>query len=179
MQIILRPIDGESVAKVRVEAEGLTVGDVTYAFDNLPTMGPVRIEDGVVIVEYGERGGVSTCRLTEAHTVEVIASDYRHEPPPPPKESDIEQSARAELVALRETWFCDRWQIITVLGGERWAEIMAFANADDAPWGLRTVIENAQIIPRVSQTVDLLAFILGVPDDEVDGIFRKAIALRA
>lgn len=82
-------------------------------------------------------------------------------------------------MALRETWVCDRWQIITVLGGERWAAIMAFANADDAPWGLRTVIENAQIIPRVSQTVDLLAFILGVPDDEVDGIFRQAIALRA
>ena len=57
--------------------------------------------------------------------------------------------------------------------------IEAFAAGPDAPWGLQTVIADAQIIPRASQTVDLLAFILGVPGDEVDEIFRQAIALRA
>lgn len=179
MHIILFPVAGAGVVKVRIEADWLTVDDKTYAYDALPAKGPVRIEDGVAIIDYGERGGVSTCCLTEAHEVEVIPSDFRAEPPPPPKEADFEVAAQAELAALRETWVCDRWQIKTVLGRDRWEAIEAFAAGPDAPWGLQTVIADAQIIPRASQTVDLLAFILGVPDDEVDEIFRQAIALRA
>ena len=34
-------------------------------------------------------------------------------------------------------------------------------------------------IPRVSQTVELLAHILGLSDDEVDELFQVAMALAA
>lgn len=79
----------------------------------------------------------------------------------------------------RETWVVDRWQIKAVLGAEAWAKVVEFGNAPDAPWGLRVVIEDAQKIPRLSETVELLAWLLGMSDEEVDVVFKTAIELRA
>ena len=66
-----------------------------------------------------------------------------------------------------------------MLGKDRWDTIEAFAASPDAPCGLQTVIADAVTIPRVSQTVDLLGYILGMTGDDVDGLFMRAMTLHA
>ena len=176
MHIKLIPLPGEGVANVRIEAHGLTVNGKTWSWDALPPEGAVRAEGGLVTIEYGERGGVGTCQLTPDHTVEIVPPDL---PPPPLPEVDPVALARAELEVQRAGWVVDRWQIKTVLGRDLWAMIEAFGTGASAPWGLKTVIDDAVTIPRVSQTVDLLAYILGFGEEEVDDIFRRSMTLNA
>lgn len=178
MHIKFEPVAGETKITARVEDGGLTINGKLFGYDTVPAEGPVRAKGDTITVDYGEQGGVSTCRLTGDHSVEVIAPDLPPVPPPP-LEIDKEAVAMAELLAQREGWVCDRWQIITVLGEKRWQAIVQFGASDDATWGLKTVIDCAVSIPRVSQTVDLLAFILGLGDEEVDDLFRQAMTLVA
>lgn len=176
MHIVLSPIAGDLVVNARIEAAGLTINNNIYAWDALPKDGPVRADGDIVTIDYGEHGGVSTCQLTGAHTVEVIVPDL---PPPPAPKVDLEAMALAGLETQRQGWVADRWQVKTVLGRGRWLTIEDFGARDEAPWGLKTVIEDAVRIPRVSQTVDLLAHILGMSDEEVDDLFRAAMTLNA
>lgn len=176
MQIILVPVSGAAVVSVRIEAQGLIVDGSVWPYDALPAEGRVRAGDEVVTVEYGEHGGVNTCQLTNDHTVRIIAPNL---PAPPPPLVDKEAEERAELAAQRAGWVVDRWQIKTVLGRDLWQVIEDFGGGESASWGLKTVIEDATTIPRVSQTVDLLAFILGLTEGEVDELFRQAMTLTA
>ena len=181
MQILLTPVPGSAVVRLRIEDETLTIDDVRFDLEALAAAGLVH-KDGdrqVVIIPYGEHGGVSTCNLTDRHSVEVIPTDLPPQPPPPPPKADVEAEARAALEVQRLGWTVDRWQIKTVLGRDRWEVIEAFGTGEDAPWGLKTVIEDAMTIPRVSQTVELLAHILGLSEDEVDELFQVAMALAA
>lgn len=83
------------------------------------------------------------------------------------------------LEERRATWVVDRWQIKAVLGEAAWTKVVEFGMAPDAPWGLRVVIEDAQKIPRLSETVELLAWLLGMDAEQVDALFLAAMALRA
>lgn len=176
MHIVLTPIAGTEALHLRIEAVRLVINDKVYACDDLPPAGPIRIESGVAVIEYGDRGGVNTCQLTDLHSVEVIAATL---PPPPPPPVDIEAEAQAALEAQRDGWRVARWQIKTALGRDRWQVIEDFGTAKDAPWGLQTVIEDATDIPRNSQTVELLAYILGMDDTAVDAVFQTAMQLKA
>lgn len=176
MQITMVPVPGSEVAKLRIEDACFSLNDVQFFWDSLPESGPVRLESGTVIVEYGEEGGVATCQLTDAHAVWIIQPDL---PPPPPTVVDPVAAARADLEAQRATWVAQRWQLIAVLGEARWQAITAFAAGDLSTWGMKAAIDYAVDIPRNSQTVDLLAFILGLSETEADDIFRQAMALFA
>ena len=179
MHIKFEPVAGETKITARIEDGGLTINGKVFGYDTVPAEGPVRAQDDTITVDYGEHGGVSTCRLTGDHSVAVIAPDLPPPPPPPAPKVDLEAMAQAELENQRAGWVCDRWQIITVLGQDRWQAIEAFGANDDATWGVKAVIDYAVSIPRVSQTVDLLAHILGMSDEEVDDLFRAAMTLNA
>ena len=179
MHISFEPVAGETRITARIEDGGLTINGKVFGYDTMPAEGPVRARGDTIAVDYGEHGGVSTCQLTAAHSVEVIHSGLPPPPPPPPPKIDEAAVTLAELLAQREGWVCDRWQIITVLGEKRWQAIVQFGASDDAAWGMKTVIDCAVSIPRVSQSVDLLAFILGLGDEEVDDLFRQAMTLVA
>lgn len=166
MQIIATPVPGDHVVSIRADENGLTVDGKIYNWDTLPR--------DVIVVEYGEYGGVNACSLIKDIFIEVIPSQVVIE------HSPAEPIDPAEVLTLdRQGWVCDRWQIKTVLGRERWEVIEGFANSPDAPWGLQTVIDDAMRIPRVSQTVDLLAYILGMSDEDVDALFLISMDLRA
>lgn len=187
MHVTFQPVAGATIIRARIDETSIVIDGKVIDFETLPLSGAVRLDvtesdpPGVigVIVEYGEEGGVSTCLTTDLHTVEVIPSTAPPAPQPAPPKEDTEVEALAHLLALRESWTCRRWQIITVLGRDLWQAILDFAASDAAPWGLKAVIEAAVDIPRVSQTVDLLAYILGLSDDDVDAYFRAAMELRA
>jgi len=168
MHISLQPVPGHLTINLRVEADTIsingTVHDVADLGDDL-------------MIEYGEEAGVATCLMTQAHTVAVIPSTFQ--PAYIAPVIDVEAEAQAALQMLRSGWSVDRWQIKTVLGKDRWDAIKAFGASPDAPWGLQTVIADAVTIPRVSQTVDLLGYILGMTDDDVDGLFMQAMTLHA
>lgn len=83
------------------------------------------------------------------------------------------------LQSEREAMICARWQMILALGPDRWGAIMAYASSADAPWGLRVVIENAVEIIRLSETIDVLAWLIGFDDAQVDDLFRVAMSLGA
>lgn len=167
MHIILQPVPGDLVIQLRVDQDTLTINGIGQSYPD---------SEGPTVIEYGERGGVATIQLTDAHTVEIIAPDL---PPPAPPIIDHEAEAIAALQAQREGWAVDRWQIKTALGKDRWAAIESFGTSPDAPWGLQTVIADAMVIPRVSQTIDLLAYILGWSDEDVDQLFQAAMTLYA
>jgi len=176
MQIEMIPTPGAEMVQLRVEAESLTVNGKTYDLADLPTEGPVRLQDGIALVEYGEDGGVSTCSLTDAHSVMVVQPERA---PPPPPEVDPDELERATLAAQRAAWVAQRWQMIAVLGADRWQAIQDFATGPLSTWAIKAVIDNAVEIPRNSETVELLAYILGLTDDEVDDMFRRAVSLSA
>ncbi len=179
MHIVLRPVAGDAVVTAVIDDSGLTVNGTFYPWAALPLDGAVRLEADTVIIEYGEAGGVSMGRLTQAHTVAVIPSRWADLNPPKEEERDPTVEAQALLEAAREGWVCDRWQIKTLLGQERWQSIVAFGQDPNGSWGLKTLIDDAVQIPRVSETVEVLAYILGLSDAEVDGLFQKAMGLRA
>jgi len=162
MRIILTPVPKSEFKVVRWERGVLKVNG---------------LETEAGVIEYDEQLGCSTFSDDRSVKLEVIPSKWVD--PTPPPEIDHEAEAAAQLEAQRESWVADRWQMITVLGPERWAVIESFAAAPDAPWGLKAVIANAVTIPRNSQTVDLLAYILGMSDGDVDALFLTAMPLKA
>lgn len=168
MHVTFIPVAGTLFIAARIEGAGLTINDQVTRWDGFST-DPV--------IEYGEQSGVAVFTNTTAHSYHVVPTTWVD--PTPPAPVDPAALVLALLEAERQSWVCDRWQIKTVLGQVRWQTIVEFGTAEGAPWGLQTVIEDAVIIPRVSQTVDLLAFILGMTEDEVDDLFRTAMALVA
>ena len=100
-----------------------------------------------------------------------------------PKAAETAQSRlvfMAKMIAAdRAEMAAARWQLIVSLGEERWAKVLAFRDSPDTTWAMRQILDEAQYIPRVSQTVDLLAYILGMTDADADALFVNALALRA
>jgi hypothetical protein len=160
MKIILAPVSGNAIARVRYERGELTVNGQPFKGD---------------LVTYGEEAGCSTFSDDPAVTFDIVPSSWvnPNKPPEPPP------APLVDMQAIRAEWRAQRWQMILALGEARWAAIMAFADSPEAPWGMRVIIDNAQIIPRLSETIDTLAWVLGMSDDDVDAIFTAAMALEA
>ena len=70
----------------------------------------------------------------------------------------------------------DAWQIAFVLGEARWQALVAWA---DGYFNTRILVAKATVIPRASDTVALMAWVLGMTDTEVDEAFRAAATIRA
>ncbi|MGV8987603.1 MAG: hypothetical protein ACOH2H_15130 [Cypionkella sp.] len=86
----------------------------------------------------------------------------------------------AEMIASeRASMRADRWQLVVALGQDRWATVLAFRDAPESTWAMRQIIDTAVTIPRISETVDLLAYALGMDDAAVDQIFTVAMSLHA
>ena len=98
-------------------------------------------------------------------------------------DAEVRAAHRLEIMAemitsQRETLSCQRWQMLLVLGEARWAKIEAFRDSPMCNWPMRQVIDNAEYLPRVSQFVDMLAYILGLTEAETDAMFALAMAER-
>ena len=82
---------------------------------------------------------------------------------PPPINTE-----RAEMRATR-------MQLALALGEVRWQAIMDYAAT--APWNVKTVIENTVDVPRLSDTVELLAWVVNMTPEETDDLFRFAMTI--
>ena len=82
---------------------------------------------------------------------------------PPPINTE-----RAEMRATR-------MQLALALGEVRWQAIMDYAAT--APWNVKTVIENTVDVPRLSDTVELLAWVVNMTPEETDDLFRLAMTI--
>ena len=92
------------------------------------------------------------------------------------------------LAQERTGMVADKWQIVAALDLEDpalWRRITDYAEGvwidpDLPPCDpiTRSAIRNAITIPRMSQIVDLLAWLLAWDTDEVDALFRRAMAIR-
>lgn len=93
-----------------------------------------------------------------------------------------------DLELSRQDMVADKWQLVAILDlmdPALWQRIEGYAagTVDASPLPpcdpiTRSAIRNAITIPRLSQIVDLLAYLLGWDADEVDELFRRAMELR-
>ena len=96
---------------------------------------------------------------------------------PVPKDEWLEHFAAPPTA---EEWragaTADAWQIVAVLGEARWQTIVEWAQFD---FVTATLVAKATVIPRASETVDVMAYVLGLSPEEVDQVFRVASGLKA
>jgi hypothetical protein len=83
------------------------------------------------------------------------------------------------ITSQRAAMSAYRWQMIVALGQDNWAKVQAFRNEPEATWAMGQILDEAQYIPRISETVDLLAYVLGRDDAAVDAVFAVAMTLKA
>ena len=78
----------------------------------------------------------------------------------------------AERAEMRAT----RMQLALALGPVRWQAILDYA-ANEAPWNVRIIVENTVDVPRISATVELLAWVLEMTPEQTDDLFRLAMTI--
>ncbi len=69
-------------------------------------------------------------------------------------------------------------QAMIVLGEEKWARAMAIAEDAAYPWAMRAALRGATVLVRGSETMDTLAFLLGLSPEETDRLFLEAAEVR-
>ena len=173
--VTLKPVAEGPFALVRFADGALTVNGKA-----------VGMSDGKAVVEYSEREKYAIVSSDPSLEVTVIPSAWVD--PTPPPEPDLEAEAAAQLDAERQSMTAKKWQLRSVLGPSGWAvvemlltdpkAILGFDLDEQAAWDLRCLVEDIDDIPRVSETVDLLAYAFRMSDLEADELFRQAVAKR-
>ncbi|RHZ90914.1 hypothetical protein D1122_21865 [Cereibacter sphaeroides] len=69
-------------------------------------------------------------------------------------------------------------QAMIVVGEEKWAHAMKVAEDAAYPWAMRAAIRGATVLVRGSETMDTLAFLLGLSPEETDRLFIEAAEVR-
>ncbi|MGC9449687.1 hypothetical protein [Cereibacter johrii] len=69
-------------------------------------------------------------------------------------------------------------QAMIVIGEEKWARAMAIAEDAAYPWAMRAALRGATTLVRGSETMDTLAFLLGLSPEETDRLFVEAAEVR-
>lgn len=179
MQIMLIPSPGATMTRVEVEGAFLRVNAARYEVSALPESGPVRVEAGVVLVEYAKDGALAASQIGEAHDLRIVpvpeAEKLREDPVPADPEPDWQ--ARA-LMSEREAMACARWQLILSLGPEAWQAVQDFCTGASGTWAMQQSVAGFDTISRFSELTDLLAYALDLDDMAVDDLFRSAMALK-
>lgn len=172
MQIILTPVPGGGMTLVTLDGDTLTVnGGILDLSDG--TLG------NMLTVGYEQDGALATRVGDTPHELVVIPRDASNDPPPP-RQAEVEPPTEAEtLAAMRPEMVAYRWQLMAALGEDGWAKVTAFGADPGTPWPVRAAIASAQVIPRASETVDTLAWVLGMSDEDADRLFAAAMALVA
>jgi hypothetical protein len=80
------------------------------------------------------------------------------------------------ITAQRSGMVCSRWQMLVVLGEDNWSKIIAFRDSPQCNWATKMIIDTAETIPRNSEFVDMLAYVLGFTETETDMAFTSAMA---
>ncbi|MCE8421793.1 hypothetical protein LZ190_24615, partial [Rhodovulum sulfidophilum] len=65
-------------------------------------------------------------------------------------------------------------QAMIVIGEEKWGQAMAIAEDPAYPWAMRAALRGATVLVRGSETMDTLAFLLGLSPEETDRLFIEA-----
>ena len=169
MHFVLTPVAGDARLMVKLAADSFTVNGEFYDLALLPDTGAVRLEAGRVIIEYGETGGVNW--------VEHVAHHIEWTPPSTaPVGSEPEVDVQGNLEVWRDRAEAYRWQLIAVLGQPAWTAIEAWADGQD--FAVQSAIRNTNLIPRRSEVIDTLAWVIGMTDLQVDDLFRSAAGFR-
>ncbi len=172
MQIILVPIPGASNTLVTLDGDTLCVNGEAHDLSG-------EAADDEMTIPYGLDGALSTMIGDTAHNLHIEprpddpAKPYV-EPDPPQVPTEAES-----LAALRPDMVAYRWQLMAVMGADLWGRVQALGADETLPWVARAAIINAQVIPRVSETVDTIAYFLGLTDEDTDKLFAAAAALVA
>lgn len=69
-------------------------------------------------------------------------------------------------------------QAMIVVGEPLWTSAMALADDETLPWAMRAAIRGATNLVRHSETMDTIAYILGLSSDEVDELFVQAAQIK-
>ncbi|RHZ95260.1 hypothetical protein D1122_14465 [Cereibacter sphaeroides] len=87
------------------------------------------------------------------------------------KARDIKAQAEARARGPAEVSLL---QAMIVIGEEKWARAMAIAEDAAYPWAMRAALRGATMPVRRSETMDTLAFLLGLSPEETDRLFVEA-----
>ncbi|MBW6506173.1 MAG: hypothetical protein K0B00_05400 [Rhodobacteraceae bacterium] len=88
--------------------------------------------------------------------------------PPAPTDAEVLAAERAGMV-------CSPLQGKLTLGQAAWAAVEAYRDDPATPWSIRVIIDDAADWRRVSENMQLLAYLLGYSDAEMDDLFRAAM----
>ena len=92
----------------------------------------------------------------------------------------FKQPVAADILAEeRATMAVSPMQGILTLGETAWNSVLAYRDDPATPWAQRVIIDSAQDWHRNSQNMMFIGHILGYTDDQMDDLFRRAIAVVA
>lgn len=173
MKILAIPVSGSNVTSIRIDTYKLIINNTVLDLNTISSQGSVRLEDDIVIIEYAELGGLSVSQIGDMHDVRVIPPKIKHE--------NIKEENTVvydPLPDMRANMRVQRWKIIVALGEIQWHKILDFCISEKCNWAMRQTIDTITEIPRISEFVDLLMYILDLNDLEIDDIFKIALSLR-
>jgi hypothetical protein len=81
------------------------------------------------------------------------------------------------LAEERALMRCSPLQGQLALGEARWTAVEEYLAHPDTPWAMRRTVQSATYWERTSPDMDVLAWVLGYDDAEVDDLFRLAMTL--
>lgn len=81
------------------------------------------------------------------------------------------------LAAERQTMVCSPLQGQLALGETKWAEVEAVLADPETPWAMRVTIDKATEWKRLSQSIDQLAWLVGLDEFQTDDLFRAAVQI--
>lgn len=175
MHLRFVPTPGDLEVLAIFQDEGVTINGQFYLWENAPD-----------VVEYGEESGANVVCSGHDHTYSIEPSSWVN--PIPPPEPDPEVVAQAALDAWRATATAKKWQLRMLLGPTQWAlveelgndpsAILGYEVTQEQAWGLKVLIADIDDVPRLSETVEMLRFVLVMSDEAADDLFRRAAALK-
>lgn len=81
------------------------------------------------------------------------------------------------LADRRAAMVCSPLQGQLALGETLWTQVEALLNEPTTPWAMKAAITRAVEWRRDSQTIDELAWLLGLTDTQIDDLFVLAMSI--
>jgi hypothetical protein len=93
-------------------------------------------------------------------------------------EAEMSKPPQPSIEEQREGMVCSPMQGMLALGETRWQVIQDYRD-NDATWAEKVIIDRAGDWRRNSQNIAFFQHLLGMTDEEVDGLFKIAMEIEA
>jgi hypothetical protein len=146
-------------------------GRVTFANGDTvspPVAGYINGNDRIVLVEEVTVDNSTTTRTNRA-TVETVEAD---------RVLRTVTISDVSIEDIRAGTSCTKMQGVLTLGEDNWSKVMDFYTTD-ATWVQKAIIDSAANWQRTSENLELIGYLIGFSDDQMDTMFTAAALVEA